>query len=373
MAGFGIRALKKVQDDESQENKREYIPHIVYGATFYSVLTYLKLKNLYGEDKVKMILNGTIDKDSIIGEWRCSVNTLRSEIVAQKLMHKKPQLEVLPSVGKNAFYKDGKFHKFGGRAKPYELKEDEELFVEKFYNFKLEGLFEDSDWENLDELLSKAQLSKYIDKIETTKPTDLVEKTNFKLYTGELETYECENLYWCESPKLFYKKVENTSDLDDAMAAYCSALDHRTGLVVHFDVAGQIYEGAGTVFLPQSATHEWGHFIADIKPYDVVSERQEFSCLMFVDEDEVNEEELAKKIKLMKRVIERVLPDFNKFTYNERIQYYQDLIIKNTLDDLFPNYKDFPVRFIGQGGPLNLEDSKEIQFRPRGIMTYLDL
>ena len=375
MAGFGLRALKKVQDDDSSKNKREYIPHLVYGDNFYAALTYFKLKERYGIDKVRLVSQKVITRDSILSAWDCSLNTLRSEAAAQILMLKKPQLEILPFGGTNVFYKDTKFHKFGGRAKPHELKEDEAFYLEPFYQIKKESLFIKEDWNSLDEELTATTLEKYIDSIEITEPTDLVEVTNFKLKTGELETLECEKLYWCESPKNFYTKVENKDELSDAVGAYCTALEHRVGLTVHFKVDKKVYDAKGTVFLPQSVTHEWGHFIADFSEFDELEHSQEFSCMMFVNEDEVNEEDLAKKIKLMKRVIERVFSEFGKGKYEERIQYDRSVLINKAQDDLFKGAQE-PITFVGEGSPLkeDLADSEEeYRYLTRGILSFLSL
>lgn len=373
MAGFGLRALKKVQDDDSSQNKREYIHHLVYGDNFYAALTYLKLIETYGADKVKLVSQNTITQDSITGSWDCSLNTLRSETAAQYLMTQKPQLEILPFGGSNVFYKDTKFHKFTGRAKPHELKEDEAFYLEPFYQIKKEGLFTDEQWNSLDETLASATFEKYIHSIEVTKPEDLVEVTNFKIRTGESETLECETLYWCESPKTFYAKVENKDEISDGVAAYSTALEHRIGLTVHFKVDKKVYDGKGTVFLPQSVTHEWGHFIADFSEFDELASSQEFSCMMFVNEDEVNEEDLAKKIKLMKRVIERVFSEFGKGKYKERIQYDRSILINKTQDELYKSTKQENIKFVGEGAPLEMENSNEYFYLARGILSYLSL
>lgn len=373
MAGFGLRALKKVQEDESLKDQRHYIPYIVYGDNSFAILTYLKLLEAHGADKVKLISEGPVDQQSVISEWKCSVNSLRSGDVAEVLMHRKPQLEILPNNTQNMFYKDAKFHKFGGRAKPHELKEDEDYFVDSSFQLKQNGLFTDEQWNSLDETLSAGQLNKYISHIEICEPTDMIEKTNFKIHTGEHENFECEFLYWCQSPKAFYKKVENKESMSDDLGKYCSTLEHRTGLVIHFDVDKKIYDSKATIFLPQSATHEWGHFICDFNDFNEATGRQEFSCLMFVNEDEVNEEDLAKKIKLMKRVIERVFSDFSKSRYDEVIHYGQEIFINKCDDTLAKSIKSLPVKFVGQGAPIETDNSENINYIPRAIISYLDL
>ena len=371
MAGFGLRALKKVQAEDTSKQSRIYSKHIVYGDNFYAALVYLKLAKAHGGEAVQLVSPCLISKDSIDGEWKCSLSTLRSEAAANTLITMNPELEIFPIETKNVFYKDTKFHKFGGRAKPHELKEDEAFFTDAAYNIKLDNLFTAEQLENLDETLEKNTLVKYIDSIEKCQPTDLVEVTNYKLKTGEAETLECEKLYWCESPKIFYKKVENTDELSDQIGAYCTNLEHRIGLTVHFELKGKLYDGEGNVFLPQSVTYELGHFISEFKKFDPETNSQEFACMMFVDEDEVNEEDLAKKIKLMKRVIGRVFSDFDKIEYKERIQYDREILINKTDDSLVD--KKVNVVFIGPGAPLQKEEHKDFKYLSRGIISLKSL
>ncbi len=371
MAGFGLRALKKVQEDENTKQSRIYSKHIVYGDNFYAALAYLKLVEIHGMESVKLISSRLISKDSIEGELKCSLSTLRSEEVANTLITMAPELEIFPVDSENVFYKDTKFHKFGGRAKPHELKEDEDFFANSAFHIKLMNLFTSQQLESLDETLEKNTLVKYIDSIQKNTPSDLVEVTNYKLKTGEAETIECEKLYWCESPKLFYKKVENKDSLADQVGAYCTALEHRIGLTVYMELKGELYEGEGNVFLPQSVTYELGHFIAEFKKYNPESNTQEFACMMFVDEDEVNEEDLAKKIKLMKRVIGRVFSDFEKIEYKERIQYDREVLINKTDDSLIDSKVN--VEFIGPGAPLYKDEYKEFKHLGRGLISLKSL
>lgn len=375
MSGFGLRAFKKSKEDHTVQEKKQYFQHVVYGENFYAALTYLKLQEKYGAENVKLICENHIDKQSIMSEWRCSLNTVRNENVAKKLMEKKTQLEILPDTHRVKFYKDSKFHEFGGRTKNFEIKPGEEFFQDTFFNIKLEGLFTTEQWENLDETLKSAQLNKYLDRIELTEPTDLIEKTNYILHTGEFESIHCENLYWSESPKDFYSKVENKNKVNDALGELCNTVEHRAAMAVHFEVDGQIYEDKGTVFLPQSVTHEWGHFICDFEDFDPAKNKQNFTCLMFVNEDEVNEEELAKKIRLMKRVLERTIPDFAKMKYDEHIHYDSEFFIDSVKDELV-NDIDFDhshLKFVGQGAPIGAEASEQFKYTPRGIMSILDL
>ena len=119
--------------------------------------------------------------------------------------------------------------------------------------------------------------------------------------------------------------------------------------------------------------HEWGHFICDFNDFDEVSGRQEFSCLMFVNEDEVNEEELAKKIRLMKRVVDRVFTGFTKSNYNESIHYNQEMYINKCDDSLYESLSTLPIKFIGQGAPMSNTVESKINYIPRAMISYLNL
>ncbi len=375
MSGFGLRAFKKLKDENAVQEKKQHFNHIVFGENYFAVLTYLKLKEKFGAGEVKLISENYIDKQSVLGEWKCSLNSIRNENIAKKLMEMKPQLEILPDTHRVKFYKDSKFHEFGARAKPFEIKEGEEFFQDTFFNIKLEGLFTDEQWNNLDETLKDGQLNKYLDRIELTEPKDLLEKTNYILHTGEYESIECENLYWCDSPKDFYKKVENKDKINDALGELCHSVEHRSAMAVHFEVESKVFDHKGTVFLPQSVTHEWGHFICDFEDFDPATNKQNFTCLMFVNEDEVNEEDLAKKIRLMKRVIERTMPEFAKVKHNEHIHYNREMFIDNIKDELINDieFDHSHLKFVGIGAPIGAEDSQEIKYTPRGIISYLNL
>jgi len=372
--GFGIRALKKKQEDHNQQVTKQYFEHIVYGDNSYAVLTYLNLCNKFGSEKVRLVCGNVIGQDSILSEWRCSINTLRSETVAKTLTDKMAQLEIFASNTPVTFYKDTKFHKFGGRAKPHVLMEDEDFFLNPFININLQNLFTEDVWNSLDEKLKDGQLNKYIAEIELTDPTDLIEKTNFRIITGEFESLNCENLYWCANPKKLYNLISNKDKCDDSLAKYCSQLQARTSLVINFVCDREIYESEGTVFLPQSVTHDWGHFVADFKPFDPADKTQDFSMLMFVGDDDVTEEAIAKKIKLMKRVAERILPDFSKCNYTEHIHYDENMFITNTDDSLKESLETTHpnLKLIGQGAPIEAEDSESFRYAPRAVYSYLN-
>ncbi len=370
MSGFGLRALKKVKEEEVILSKNQFYKYIVYGANTYAVLTFLKLNKKH-PGEVKLIAKDPFYKAELLNEWNCTLNSIRSEEVAEAIMSLNPRFEVLPQQKNVLFYKDTKFHKFGGRAKPHELKEEEKFFTNTPYQFKVQAMFDEEDFENLDEILKEHQLNKIVSEIEICTPTDLVEKVNFEVHTGERESFSCEKLYFCESPKKFLNLVHNKKDLNDDVYSFAAAISAEQAISIYFDCDRKITDEVGTVVLPQSMTHEWGSFILDFEAYDPATNTQSFRALTFVGEDDLQEDDLAKKIKLMKRVIERVFPELAKSNAEQSIRFNDEYRISGTNDGQFEALKNQDVRFIGQASPIKHDASDKFHYMSRGIYAIM--
>ena len=368
MSGFGIRALKKKSEEESQTGERHFIKHLVFGENVEAILTFLKLEKLHPEE-VKLITTNPFYKNEILQQLDCTLNGIRSEAVANELSELNPELNVVKEEESVLFYKDTKFQKFGGRAKPHEIRSSEKFFMSPYYHFNQKALFADIDLETLDEKLKKYELNKIIESIEVKKPQDLVEKVNFTLISGEKEIFDCENLYFCESPKSFYKMVENKDELDDSFGEFTAGLENHGAITVYLECDREIYDFEGTMFIPQSMTHEWGSFVVDFGVYNKEKSQQTMKVLSFLSEDDLQEEDLVKKIKLLKRVIERVFPEFSKAEYTQSIRYSNQYAIEGVNDDYFEKLSEMPVKFIGAGAPIKGENTSEFQYLPRTLKS----
>jgi hypothetical protein len=372
MSGFGLRALKKVKAEEVDASKRTFVKHLVYGENFDAILCFFKLnKSFPGE--VKLITQNPFYKEEITQQFNCTLNSIRSEAVANALIAINPRLEVFQSNQDVLFYKDTKFQKFGGRAKPHDLRDQEKFFTTPYYQFKAHALFEGDDFENLDSILKEAQFNKIIKSIRLVEPSDLVEKVNYSLVTGDEERIECENLYFCESPKSFFSLVGDKETLDDSIHEYTAPLQNHNALSVHYECDGLIYDFTGTMLIPQSMTHEWGSFVVDFEAYDPAAQKQVMKVLSFLSEDDLQEEDLAKKIKLMRRVLERVLPEFAKVKSSQSIRYSTEYLVDGVKDECFEKIKNKNVKFIGIGAPLSCENASEFQYLARTLKSMEQL
>lgn len=371
MSGFGIRALKKVNEEDSNLKKSSFVKYIVYGENTYGILTFLKLFKKY-PGEVKLITRNPFLKEDLINEWNCTLNSVRSEEVANAFTALNPRFEVFKTNSDVLFYKDTKFHKFGGRAKPHELKEAELFFTQSPYNIQMKAIFNEGEFENLDEVLKNNQLHKIISEIEICEPTDLVEKVNFKIQTGEFESFGCEKLFFCESPKKFLNLVTNKKELNDDIYSFAAGISNDQAISVHFKCDREITKETGTIILPQSMTHEWGSFILDFQAFDQSTNTQEFKALTFIGEDDLQEEDLAKKIKLMRRVVERVLPELAKANVDQNIRFNDEYRVTGTNDTQYESLKNKDVRFLGHGAAINHEFSGKFQYLSRGIYAILN-
>lgn len=371
MSGFGLRAFKKVSDDEKRKESFKYYKHIVYGENTFGVLTFIRLNQKY-PGQVKYITNNPFFKEELLNEWNCTLNSIRSAEVADALTSMNPRFEILKSGEDVLFYKDTKLHKFGGRAKSHDLKEEETFFTEPAYQFKPQAMFDFESFDKLDETLKEHQLHKIIAEIELTDPSDLADPCYYKLHTGEFESYGCENLYFCESPKKFLSLVSNKEKLDDALYAFSAGISSDQAIAVHIKCDREVMKETGTVILPQSMTHDWGSFVLDIEAYDPETNTQEFKALTFIGENDIQEEDLAKKIKLMKRVIERVFPELQKANTEQSIKFNEEYRITGTNDGQYDELQNKTVKFLGQGAPLNHAASSSFQYMSRGIYAILN-
>lgn len=372
MSGFGIRALKKVASEGHVKNQDKYIRYIVYGENTYAVLTFFRLyKKFPGE--VKLISKNPFFKKDMLQEWDCNLNSVRSEDVAKALMNLNPKFEIFSANEKVLFYKDTKFHKFGGRAKPHKLRSEEKFFTKPSYQINLVSMFEDNDFDTLDDVLKKHELNKIIAEIELLTPSDLVEKSHFRIHTGENESFRCEKLYFCESPKKFLSLVQNKNELDDDIYSFAAGITNEQAISLHLKYQQEVIDKAGTAIIPQSMTHEWGSFIIDIKKYDPEQKEQEITCLAFLSEDDLQEEDLAKKIKLLKRVLERVYPDIAKCDeYTQEIKFSDEYLQIGTNDSQYDVLKEKPVKFLGQASAIAHPQASKFKYYSRGIYAIIN-
>ena len=74
-----------------------------------------------------------------------------------------------------------------------------------------------------------------------------------------------------------------------------------------------------------------------------------------IHEEEPQTEDLAQKIKLMKRVLDRVYPDLEKHIKKEYIRFDEEMFISEVKDSSLEQLSfDYPsLKFLGQTSPMS--------------------
>jgi hypothetical protein len=359
---FGL--LKHFKDLKKTASEVKQIPHtkhVIVGNDLSAVLKLVELRQQHPEESVRLISNRLFNKQSLIEYYEMVVTQLRSPKSIEAIYRKHFNAKLLPDLQAPAFYKDGKFHDFGGRAKPMELSAGEEFFTQKGYRLTLSSLFSEADWENLDTIINEALEVRIFESIKKTDPTDLVEKNEWQLAFKDFTFLNCENLYLSTSPKRFLSLLESKDSMTSELIDLCSAAQIRSALCVSFALNRDFQHARQTLFIPQSMTHEWGHFIVEFEDYNHATKEQLCHVLILIHSEEPQAEDLATKIKLMKRVLERVFPGLEAAINKEFIRFDEEMFINEIKEEnLMQVSFDYPsLKFLGQMAPLPDELASE--------------
>lgn len=350
---FNLRAFKDLKKDQKQQNPRRHFRHLILGHDLKAVLQLVELKTKFPGESVHLVTARPITKKTLIENYENGVSTLRSEETVTEIYKKFFDFKCFKQSQEPLFYKDGKFHDFGGRAKSMELRSGEEFFKGLGYRYEISSLFKPEVWEKLDEYLNEAQDVRVISMIQKTEPQDLVDKDEWLLTTKDYHELTAENLYVTLAPNKFLNLVHDKDKLTTELMDYLTSVNVLQGIQVCWELNKEIYPEERTLFIPQSMTHEWGHFLVEFEAFNHTTKTQKMHVMFLIHEEEPQAEDLAGKIRLMKRVIDRVFSDFEKSIKKEFILYSEEMIQWGQKDNLGEQISfDYPsLKLLGEGGP----------------------
>lgn len=359
---FGL--LKRFKDTKSahtQNTTTRHYRHLILGQDLGAVLKLLNIRKNAPEESVRLITARPLTKKALIENYEYGISQLRSPVAVEQIYRKFHDAKILPQSKEATFYKDGKFHDFGGRAKSMDLKHGEEFFIPKGYKLSLESLFTPDEWANLDAILNEHSEIKIYESIEKSEPQDLVDKAEWTLSFKDYGRMTCENLYVSMSPKKLLNYFHNKEKLTSEFIDVCSGAHVQSAISVTWKLDKEIYPEERTLFIPQSMTHEWGHFLVEFENYNFQSKTQLCHVLFLIHEEEPQSEELATKIKLMKRVLDRVFPDIEKHIKEEYIRFDDEMFVSDVKDSALEQLSfDYPtLKFVGQAAPMTGELTNE--------------
>lgn len=368
---FGL--LKRFKDTKSgntQNIPSKHYRHVIIGQDLGAVLKLLELKNKAPEESVRLITSRPLNRQSLIENYEYGISQLRSPEAVQEIYKKFHNAKILPQSKEASFYKDGKFHDFGGRAKSMDLRHGEEFFTHKGYKLELASLFSPEDWENLDQILKDYSEIRIFEGIEKTTPQDLVDKKEWSFSFKDFASATCENLYVSMSPKRFINYFHHKEKLTPEFIDVCTSVSVQAAISVTWILDKEIHAEERTLLIPQSMTHEWGHFIVEFETFNYQKKEQLCHALFLIHEEEPQSEDLAQKIKLMKRVLDRVFPNIEKHIKKEYIRFDDEMFISDVKDTSAEQLSfDYPtLKFLGQTAPMNGELTHE-KFLSRTLLN----
>ncbi len=330
---MSIKDLQKLRKTEIREHTEEYVPYLVVGGDLWSATAAMRLSQEHGEGQVKLV-----------GERALAPEDL--ELLGPDLI--RGEKGVVP-----LFYKDQEFRKFGGRAKPQVLHPGEEFFSRDAIPGKQEEALRslgELSLEHLNKLLHVG----LVEKVESRDPTDLVSPAHWVVQLASGHRILCKELVWGQSPKSFLEKFAEKSRLPTSFVQYVDSTRAPAALFVRYQLKKVIDQRPETFFIPLSMTYEEGHFIGQFRG-------QNLEFVYFLDPEHVDEENLSKNVRHLRKNVEKIFPDFEKNLVGEYIRLTENWACQKVDDQAYFHSHQAPdhLRLIGTNAPIKSDLNTE--------------
>ncbi|MFZ4713922.1 MAG: hypothetical protein ACOYL6_09435 [Bacteriovoracaceae bacterium] len=330
-----IKDFKLLKENKAGNVETIFVADLVLGS---HPIALKLLKELSQDNKEEVLLIHEFDfKDALNFH---SPRLFRGEKAFSWISSKHSELKVEDHQWGVKFYKDGEKRDFGSRVKSHEIRDEEKFFTEKPYFFnETEFYGELADYAHLE----KKHIKAFIKKISSVETNELASRIHFEVELSDGTRYQCENLYCTFSPSKFvsYLDKDKLSLFPMPLFTYARNLKPLPSLYIQMNLKGEWEKDLSTLFIPQSQTHEWGSFIVEFEAFNEHQKTQKMGVFCYISELEMaDNEEVAKKIRLMKRVIERVYVGLEKQIINENITLSADFIHANCEDSPFQTEKN---------------------------------
>jgi len=331
-SGFNLLSLKK---EDKKDVKTNYCRHLVVGDDLFSVALYVDLKKKLGDSETAFIC----DKDLVPADLSLmGPNTLRGEANIEKFKRFYPDVSLDVVESPSEFFKELRWRPFGGRAKSEKLLWNEEFYTHSRADFAVESLFPFLKEESFFEMINNERRDIKVKSLKRMIPDDLAEPANFELELSNGDLFKCEHLYWGGGPQSFLNTYADKKELSNEFIEFCEEATAPSALYVRLEFEKEITDKRETLFIPLSYTHEWGHFVGEFMAME--NGRQAAEFVTFMDMDHTNEDEISKKIRLLKKNIEKIFGEVARSTSNEFIKLTDTSPCLKIDDGLFLKVKE---------------------------------
>ena len=369
MSFSDIRALKK---EESTETTTKFIRHLVVGEDVYSVALYRTLVQKFGESEVQLLCKKELSPLEILPKGPSSLRGEANIAAFKKLF---PEVEIKEVEGEAEYFKEQEFRKFSGRGKPEKLLWGEEFFKGKRAEVDLSQVY---PFLNDSEFFTSLNTNKWnntLVSVNQVEPTELLENACWSIATTNGEEINSEHLYWGAGPQNFLNSYENKNNLSDEFIEFCESTQAPASLFIKYVFDEPITDKTETLFVPLSYTHEWGHFIGE---FGEENGKQSIEFILYVDINQQNEEDISRKIRLLKRHIEKIFKKAKKISCIEFIVLEKHTSCPNIDDSLYQKGRGSMknLEMVSVNGPLEqgapmLDTFEDSDFVPTHMMRAL--
>ena len=333
------------------KEKKSYIevPSLVVGEDIHTLCYIFKRKAQF--ENSKFIISKKLNTADIFGK---GYEKIRGKQNIKFCMESPIKDSLSEEYSSANFFKDNQFRPFGGRSKNETLQKEEVFFTQKSKKFlfekELSFLKDSSFWVFLDE-------KSYTGQIKSLRFKEVDSSWAVELLNGTV--FSSKNLVWGLPPWKLLSLIKDKSSLNNEFIEFCESTKGAFGLKVLFKLKSKISDMGETFFIPLSLTHEWGHFLGSF--FEMNGEHF-LELEHYFDPEELSEEEVSRRIKILKRSLEKIFPSFSKDLENEYLSIDENAtqVVDNPL--LKDKSKIEGLTFVGENAPLpNLDKSKETQ------------
>lgn len=321
MAFKDIHKLKKINVVAKETINVSYL---VIGKDIFALSQYNKLVKEHGEENVRLLSQDPLLRSDLFPKGPTTVRGELNQKIYKEMFH---ETEIREFAESALFYKDMQWKSFSGRSKSEVLKFDEDFFTGSRIDPDYVSMFKDVDLS--DEYLNAINESSYQVKIKAIRRLE----EGFVVECINGTEFICKKLYVGLSPFQYLELYENKHELSDKFMQFCESTKTSSALFVRFVFNKKILSDMKeTLFIPLSYTHDWGHFLGEFK---MVGDTQEIEFMHYMDENSLSEEDVSRIIRLLKKSMEKIFPNFLKFKSEEFIALEQEIGCLKIDDDLF--------------------------------------
>ena len=341
------------------DKTKEFHRFIVVGTDAFALSIFSDLSREYGEN-AKLIATRKIEKEDL-------------QIIGPSGLRGNHHFEGTPfaeglKARLSVFYKELRFREFKGRSKSEKLLWGEEFYTQAGASVSEKEIVPEIFKEDFLKRVNLSRLDQTIVGIRKTTRDNLIENANWNLTVASGQIIQCEHLIWAKGPKSFLDLYTHKNDLSNEYIEFCEQINPHCELGIRFRFDKPLTEDDRTLFLPLSYTHDWGHFVGEFKE-DELGSYADF--ITFIDKNQTSEEDISKKIKILKKYLKKIFPKFSSIYCDEFISLNENPGCLKIDDELFFKVKNETknLHFAGYNGPLAAcaKDCESFEDSARGV------